>query len=141
MNKQVIENKLESLRRCIERVAEKTPNSAASLVNDFDAQDVIVLNLSRAVQLTVDVGSHIISESNLPAPTSMRNVFESLYSMHVISEAVSVRMKNAVGFLNVAVHCYADLNSDIVFAICVQRLDDFKQFAKDIYAFMQVGNG
>lgn len=137
MNKQVIENKLESLRRCIVRVAEKTPSSASDLVSDFDTQDIIVLNLSRAVQLTVDVGSHIISESEQPAPASMRNVFESLHVMQVISEPISTRMKNAVGFRNVAVHCYDDLNVDIVFAICTQRLDDFKQFSKEVYAFLQ----
>lgn len=141
MNKQVIENKLESLRRCIERVATKTPSSAAELANNLDTQDVIVLNLSRAVQLTVDVGSHMVSESKLPAPTSMRKVFDSLQGMQAISEAVSVRMKNAVGFRNVAVHCYDDLNIDIVFAICTQRLDDFKQFAEEVYEFLQVGKG
>lgn len=71
--------------------------------------------------LTVGVGSHIISESQLPVPTSMRKVFESLQGMQAISKVASVKMKSAVGFRNVAVHCYDDLNLDIVFAICSQR--------------------
>lgn len=139
MNKQVIENKLESLRRCVERVSNKTPTAVEELARDFDAQDAIVLNLSRAVQLAVDIGSHLISESELPAPTSMRKVFDGLMTQGVISEAVSTRMKNAVGFRNIAVHCYDDLNLNIVFAICTQRLDDFKQFAKEVHGFLSVG--
>ncbi len=136
MNREVIENKLESLRRCVERVSEKTPATLAELAGDFDAQDVIVLNLSRAVQLAVDIGSHLMSESKLPAPTSMRKVFDGLQVMSVVSEAVAVRMKNAVGFRNIAVHCYDDLNLNIVFSICTQRLDDFKQFAKEVHNFL-----
>lgn len=101
---------------------------------------ITLMRLSGAVQLTVDLGSHMISESKLSAPTSMRTVFESVQGMCVISEAVSLRMKNAVGFRGVAVHCYDDLNIDIVFAICTQKLYDFKQFSKEIYAFVQTGN-
>ncbi|MDZ7925017.1 MAG: HepT-like ribonuclease domain-containing protein [Marinagarivorans sp.] len=57
---------------------------------------------------------------------------ESRKSASVATEPVAVRMKNAVGFRNAAAHCYDDLNLDIVFAICTQRLNDFKTFAKQI---------
>lgn len=50
MDKQVVEQKLESLRRCIERIHDKQPLSAKELETDFDKQDIVSLNLSRAVQ-------------------------------------------------------------------------------------------
>lgn len=70
MDRQVIDQKLESLRRCLQRIQEKFPADAAELQSNFDLQDIIALNLnlSRAVQLTVDIGSHIISTMNMPAP-------------------------------------------------------------------------
>ncbi len=55
MDRQVIEQKLESLRRCLLRVTEKCPVDAETLVRDVDAQDIITLNLTRAVQLSVDL--------------------------------------------------------------------------------------
>ena len=36
----LIEQKLESLRRSIQRVKEKCPDNAAALGNDYDAQDI-----------------------------------------------------------------------------------------------------
>lgn len=58
MDWHLIEQKLESLRRCVRRVAEKCPNHADALAKDFDAQDILALNLTRAVQLCVDIGAH-----------------------------------------------------------------------------------
>jgi hypothetical protein len=55
MDWDLIEQKLESLRRCIGRVRERCPESAAILSRDYDAQDILALNLTRAVQLCVDI--------------------------------------------------------------------------------------
>jgi len=51
MDRDVIEQKLEFLRRCLQRVAEKCPANPDTLGQDPDLQDIVTLNLSRAVQL------------------------------------------------------------------------------------------
>lgn len=57
MDREIIERKLESLRRCLQRMENKCPADASILVEDFDLQDIIALNL-RAVQIRVpDNGS------------------------------------------------------------------------------------
>ena len=57
MAREVVEQKLESLRRCLTRIDQKCPAEAATLHADFDLQDIVALNLSRAVQLSVDIGA------------------------------------------------------------------------------------
>jgi len=57
MDREVIEQKLESLRRCLHRIETKCPADARTLVADIDLQDIVALNLSRAVQICVDIGS------------------------------------------------------------------------------------
>lgn len=61
MDREVVEQKLESLRRCLERIEVKCPAEADTLMTDFDLQDIVSLNLSRAIQLCVDIGAHLIS--------------------------------------------------------------------------------
>jgi len=56
MDWNVIEQKLESLRRSLRRVKEKCPENVEALVEDYDAQDILALNLTRAVQICVDIG-------------------------------------------------------------------------------------
>lgn len=129
MDREVIEQKIESLRRCVKRVHQKTPATAAALANDPDAQDILTLNLSRAVQLCVDIGAHLIAAQNQPAPDTMGQTFDVLADMGVISPELAVRMKKAVGFRNIAVHNYEAIDWDITHAIATRHVDDFAEFA------------
>jgi len=48
MDREIIEQKLESLRRCLQRIEAKCPAEAATLAADLDLQDISSLNLSRS---------------------------------------------------------------------------------------------
>jgi uncharacterized protein YutE (UPF0331/DUF86 family) len=132
VNKEAVSAKLESLRRCVRRIKDKTPSSSASLLEDSDLQDIICINLERAVQICVDLASHIIAESDMRAPGSMGESFEQLRKLDLISDDLAARMKKAVGFRNVAVHAYQEINWEIVYAIITTRLADFVEFARAV---------
>jgi uncharacterized protein YutE (UPF0331/DUF86 family) len=132
MDPLILAQTIESLRRCIKRVAEKTPTDVDQLIEDPDIQDILVLNISRAVQLCVDIGSHIISETEEPAPATMGDVFTTLTKLGAITPATGEVMRKAVGFRNVAVHNYDTINWEIVFAICQKSLPDFRRFVEEV---------
>ena len=135
MDKQIVDQKLESLRRCIERIQEKLPVTAKDLATDFDKQDIVSLNLSRAVQLTVDIGVHIISGLSSPVPGTMGQTFDVLADKHVVTKELAVQLKKSVGFRNIAVHNYDAINWDIVHSIVDLHLKDFSEFAKAVVAW------
>ena len=121
--------KLASLRRCVERLRAKRPASAEALENDVDLQDIVSINLERAVQLCVDMAAHIVTASNLPAPTRMADTFYDMAKLGYLDEPLAERMAKAVGFRNIAVHEYDRLDWQIVFTIATDRLEDFAAFA------------
>ena len=84
---------------------------------------------ARAVQLCVDMASHIISNSESPPPTSMAEAFNQLVQLNLIDNDLSAKMISAVGFRNLAVHSYEKIDWDIVASICEHHLQDFKKFA------------
>lgn len=129
MDRLVLQEKLESLARCVRRVEQKRPQSLDLLTADPDLQDILVLNLSRAVQLCVDIGSHLISATDAPAPQTMGEVFSTLAGLGVIPSDLAARLRAAVGFRNVAVHNYDRIDWAIVFAISTRFTDDFRAFA------------
>jgi len=59
MDADVVLAKLDSLQRCVGRVEEKTPSNVEVLTSDYDMQDIISLNLERAVQISVDIHAHV----------------------------------------------------------------------------------
>jgi uncharacterized protein YutE (UPF0331/DUF86 family) len=132
MDTVVIERKLESLRRCIARLESKRPASVPTLTQDPDLQDILVLNLTRAVQLCVDIGSHLITESEQTVPGTMGEVFSLMANQGIIDENTATAMRKAVGFRNIAIHNYRAVDWAIVHAICHHQLDDFKAFARRI---------
>lgn len=129
MDRQLISAKLEALRHCVERVAERTPVSAAQLAADEDRQDIIALNLTRAIQLCVDIAAHMLSEAKTTPPATMAEAFSVLASLGYIDPVLAERMKKAVGFRNVAVHSYQAIDWEIVYRICTERLGDFRDYA------------
>ena len=132
MDREVIEQKLESLRRCLIRVGEKCPESPEVLAADPDAQDIVALNLTRAVQICVDIGAHLIAGKEIPSPETMGRTFDVLADLGYISPALALRLKKAVGFRNIAVHNYEAIDWHIVHAIATRNLGDFSDFAKAV---------
>lgn len=130
----IVEQKLESLRRCLQRLQDKTPESAAALSADPDAQDILALNLTRAIQRCVDIGSRLLAATDEPAPATMGETFDALARCGAVSEVTAHAMRRAVGFRNIAVHNYEAINWDIVYAICRHHLDDFTRFAREVAA-------
>lgn len=128
----VLQRKLDSLHRCLARIESKCPDTVQQLRDDPDLQDIVVLNLSRAVQLCVDMSLHLLAEAGEPAPDTMGEAFEKLAQGRLLESDLTQRMRKAVGFRNVAVHNYSAINWAIVHSIATEHLDDFKAFAKAV---------
>jgi uncharacterized protein YutE (UPF0331/DUF86 family) len=132
MKNDVILKKMSSLQRCLDRLEEKRPERWEALLEDIDLQDIISVNLERAVQLIVDIGLQALAELGVQSPETMGEVFTSLQKEAVLSLELAARLKGAVGFRNIAVHEYEEIDWSIVHAILVKHLDDFSQFMKRI---------
>ncbi|NOT13856.1 MAG: DUF86 domain-containing protein [Methylococcaceae bacterium] len=130
MDREVVEQKLESLRRCLRRIETKCPPDASALVADLDLQHIVSLNLSRAVQISVDIGAHMIARMEVPPPDTMGQTFDILAQAGVLDNSLASSLKKAVGFRNIAVLSYESINWNIVHSIVKYHLADFSEFAK-----------
>lgn len=138
MDEQLVAQKLESLRRCIQRVEARIPTHLDTFLTDLDAQDIISLNLTRAVQMCVDIASHWLAEhTDSNAPKTMGQAFDALARSGVIESGLAEGMRKSVGFRNVMVHNYDEVNWEIVFSICQKHLGDFREFARVFSGLIQ----
>lgn len=132
MDELVREKKIDSLIRCIERIESRVPQTKKQFLADLDAQDVVVLNLTRAIQLCVDIAMHAIANTKANTPQTMSESFTILTTLGKISEDTATKMKKSVGFRNVAVHSYDTLDLALTFEIATTHLGDFKQYIRQI---------
>jgi len=129
MDPLIVAAKLESLRRCVARIEARRVETAGDLAADVNVQDIVALNLARAVQLCVDVALHVLSDGDAPPPETMAEAFDTLAAADVISEALALRMRSAVGFRNLAVHAYQTIDWAIVHRLTYEGVDDLRSFA------------
>ncbi len=136
MDRDIILRKLDSLARCVRRIEAKRPATLEQLVGDIDLQDILSINLERAVQLCVDVGAHVLADLDAPPPESMGQVFSTLVAQTVIPENIGTALRKAVGFRNLSVHAYDQVDWQRVFEIVHHRINDFRYFSQSINAWM-----
>ena len=123
--------KVASILKCLSRVQEDFENEN-TFRNNITKQDAVVLNLQRACEASIDIANHIVKEKRLGLPKSERESFELLSKNELIQAETARRMRNMIGFRNIAIHDYQALNLDIVVNIVLHRLDDFKDFVSEV---------
>jgi len=128
----VVLNKIQTIQRCLSRIREEYVGYEDTLKSDYTKQDSIILNLERASQASIDIATHIVKTKQLGLPNSSRELFEKLCEVGIISEDINKQMQSMVGFRNIAVHDYQNLNLDIIVSIVQNHLGDFEKFMQEI---------
>ena len=128
----IVLNKVSIIEKCINRIKEEYVGYEDIFEENYTKQDSVVLNLERACQACIDLGMHIVRIKSLGVPQSNREVFILLQKARIINPGLSKKMQSMIGFRNIAVHDYQNLNMDIVRAIIEKHLKDFKDFKKVI---------
>ena len=121
--------KVETLERSLARI--DAAQGRAGL-DALDRQDIIVLNLQRAVQAMLDLAAHVVAREGLGVPDELAASFELLKRAGILDDELADRMRRMTGFRNVAVHEYRKLDPGIVDSIVRNRLGDLRAFAKAI---------
>lgn len=132
MKNDIIINKTQSILRCIARVREEYSAAGENFLTDFSKQDSTVLNLQRASQIAIDIAAHVVRVKALNVPKEIKDLFLILYQNKIISEKTKNEMVNMVGFRNIAVHEYQELDINIVISVIEKHLTDFNDFIQEI---------
>jgi uncharacterized protein YutE (UPF0331/DUF86 family) len=130
----VIATKLDRLAQCLARIDGKRPFDAARLATDADLQDVISVNLERAVQQCIDIAAITTSALPVATPTSSGASFDALAQAGRISFDCAQRLRRAVAFRNLLVHTYEKVDWVAVHGFLDASLDDLRRFAREISA-------
>ncbi len=120
-------NKAAIIRRCLHRVREEYAGQAERLAN-WTHQDTLVLNLLRACEAAIDLAMHEVAKRNLGVPQTSREAFSLLEQAGAIAPEVSRRMQAMVGFRNLAVHSYREMDAAILQRVLDEHLGDFEDF-------------
>jgi uncharacterized protein YutE (UPF0331/DUF86 family) len=127
----IVLNKSDIIKKCVQRVFEEYADNPNNLDN-ITKQDSIILNIQRACEVAIDLGMHVIAEKGLEIPQWSRDAFDILSDQGIIDNAISERLKAMVGFRDIAIHNYQKLSIKIIQSIIEKHLKDFVDFTEII---------
>lgn len=132
MASDVLLNKAATIERCVGRAREEYEADPESFADNYTRQDAAILNIQRACEAAIDMGTFLVRQERLGLPQSARDVFTLLADGDWIPPELADEMKRMVGFRNIAVHDYRTIQIPIVIAIIQDHLDDFLTFSESL---------
>lgn len=122
--------KIAAIVHCVERARFEYAQAGHDFKRNFTRQDAAVLNITRACESAIDLANMLIRKRRIGIPGDARESFALLERARIIDPALSSVLQKVVGFRNIAVHQYQDLDLDIVDSVIRKNLDDLLGFAE-----------
>jgi uncharacterized protein YutE (UPF0331/DUF86 family) len=108
----ILLNKAAIIERCVRRMLEEA--RACPEFDDFTHLDALTLNIERACQAAIDMAMHMVADRHLGVPQSTADAFALLERGGLIDGPLAHALAGMVGFRNVAVHQYQDLDLSVL---------------------------
>ena len=135
IDKNLIQEKLQKISEYIKRI-ETMDFSEDQFLENVDYQDLLTFRLQQAVEISIEIATHIISSLNLERPETARSSFDVLFKHKIISKDTSKKMMLAVSFRNIVVHKYEDFDFNQVFRDYKDDIDGLKIFIGEIVKYL-----
>lgn len=132
---EVVDARLRELSHRLQRVAAKRPASLKLLATDEDLQDILARNLTLAIQAALDIAYHLCA-ANEVLPATSGDAFVQLAARGLIERDLADRLVRAVGFRNVLVHEYTEVDWKIVMRVMRTDVRDLAAFGRVLVALL-----
>lgn len=133
----VAARKIATIMRCIDRARSEYERAGVHFKEDFTRQDAAILNVTRACESAIDLANMIIRQQKLGVTADARESFALLERNRILSLELSDHLQKMIGFRNIAVHQYQDLDMQIVESVIRDQLDELLKFAEIARSHLQ----
>jgi uncharacterized protein YutE (UPF0331/DUF86 family) len=133
---------LENLRKFLQDLDRYRQRiSREEFFRDRDKQAMVLFALLEAIQLCIDLGSHVISEKGWRKPETYRDVFRVLSENNLIDEPLRDQLQHLAGFRNIIVRLYGKLDLDKVYELFRSDHEAITRFAKVVEGLLEDESG
>lgn len=122
----LLAKRLALIETCVEQL--RTLARPERLTSDVREQRFVEHTLQIAVQAALDVASHVVADRRLGEPRTNGELFDLLARDGWVEPALATTLRRMVGFRNVLVHGYDDVDLRVVEDVLQHHLDDLLAF-------------
>jgi len=134
---EVIQKRLEKLNQYVGLLEKLSEQPLNRVLTDPFVRGNVERYLQLAIQVSLDIGNHILAEIQTRAPEEYRDIFILLGENKVLPVELAEKMAQLAGLRNILVHDYLEIDLNRIYEFLKTDLSDFREFAKYIskYSF------
>ncbi len=125
---EVIKQRLVQLSTSLNKIERFKDLSLEGFLNDDIIQDVVEYNLFIAINMMIDIATHIVVDNNIGNPKTLGEAFDILNKEEYLSDDETKSYRNMVGLRNILSHEYVNIDKNIIYNIMENKLVDIKKF-------------
>jgi uncharacterized protein YutE (UPF0331/DUF86 family) len=128
MKKEDIQAKIDVIFDNLEKLKFFSSMTYEEFIGDFRNIDASLHILQTSIQALLDIGSYIIASLGLKTPNTNAEIIEILSEAGYIPNSQAEKYKKMSQFRNRIVHIYDHIDTEVLYDILVNELDDIKDF-------------
>jgi uncharacterized protein YutE (UPF0331/DUF86 family) len=127
---ELVAKKLAFIETCLREL--ETLADPSRIGSDVRERRFVEHTLQIAIQAALDVASHIVSDERLGEPRTNREIFDRLVEAGWLTADHGDELRRMVGFRNILVHGYTDVDPAIVRDVVEHHTGDLVAFVAAI---------
>jgi uncharacterized protein YutE (UPF0331/DUF86 family) len=132
IDKSIILRKIGRIDTYLKQIGQKRDPGFEAFRKDKDLQSIVLFNLIQSIQAAIDIGAHIISDSEWGVPGSQADIFEIMAEHKIITRQLSQQMINMVDFRSRIVHEDEETDLRIVYNVWRKNSKDIEKYCKSV---------
>ena len=128
VDRELLSRKLSRLQTCVEVLQSARDITWEKYRSDLRSKAFVERYLHLAIEEVLDIANHFVSYYRWREPTGYRDLFLILVEHEVFPREYLSGFQNMASFRNMLVHCYENIDDEVVFGIFDKRLGDFDLF-------------
>lgn len=133
LNKEVLQARVSYIEGSLKSLERFKGITFQEFHSNSDNFRIAFYDLHRALEATVDIGSHILSRIPGARPTSYKDIPRLLEKHKIIpSDFAHNQMTKMAGYRNRMVHFYGEITEQEIYNIIQEELEDFYTFCVHI---------
>lgn len=137
LDTRIIEKRLAKLEEVTIRLEQEKPRSLQQLTESEVLSDATLYRLQIGIEAIVDIGSHILAEVYHQHPETYKDTLIELGTVGVVPPEFIEKNVTMVGFRNLIVHQYGEVNLEKVFSYLEKAPTIFREFAHHFALFLE----
>ncbi|MDR7871148.1 MAG: DUF86 domain-containing protein [Tissierellaceae bacterium] len=128
VNIDVIKQRLNQLSTSLNKIEKYNEISLEVFLDDDIIQDVVEYNLFIAINMMIDIATHIVVDNNIGNPETLGEAFAILNKEKYLRDDEAKVYRNMVGLRNILSHEYLKIDKMIIYNVLKNHLVDIKKF-------------